>query len=524
MKLLKKLLKYKYYFLSFLLLFPLYIFLYKIIIPKTNSFGCFDDCFNYVGGYFILKGKHLYSDIYFNHQFIPAYLSFFIQTITHPQSIYELLLRHRQFILLLGLLFNIIFILRFGPRFIFFSLLFESSKYYLFGTRFLGETIAVYPLIYLAGIAFEKIRKEKIYKTDYILAPLFAWFVIFSREPYSIAVIFILGFFLWGKFKKIKLISILIFLFLTFTGIFYHNFSDYYFNLITVNTSSVLGSELRNNQVFGIGGIKGFFYPLSLLLPGNWNLFKELLLGIDLVFLGGFFVLLKQKRAKLALLIFLILGLVNLRSGIPGRIYFEAFNDLVWFGVFVFSTVYLLEIFKNKKIFIYIFLAFLFAFFIFSRENFRFEKTDPQTELLTNYGELLQYGEVVKILSYPKDTLFVDGGDDLVYFQSDRISPYKYSWYTSYMQSFSKFSNERLNMFRTNPPDFYKEYGSCPKKTEITGYSLPDFAKKEYERFYSEGKPTCLFVSKKKLKTITPEQFETAKKWLFELKPKDNPI
>ncbi len=518
----KKIFKFKYQLVSLFLLLPLYIFLYKIIIPKTNSFGCFDDCFNYVGGYFILKGKHLYSDIYFNHQFIPAYISFFIQAISHPQNIYELLLRHRQFVLLFGFIFNVIFILRFGPRFIFFSLLFETSKYYLFGTRFLGETIAIYPLIYLAGITFEKIRKEKIFKIDFILIPIFAWFVIFSREPYTIAAFFIFAIFLWGKFSKIKLFSIFIFLALTFVGVFYHNFSDYYFNLITINTSQVLGNELKNNQVFGIGGIKGFFYPLSLLLPGNWNLFKELLLGIDVIFLSGFFMLLKKGQMKLALYIFLLFGLSNLRSGIPGRIYFEAFNDLVWFGIFVFSTIYLLKIFKNNTMIIgsCVALSFLFMFFIFSKENYRFEKINTQEAFLTNYGELLQYGEVVKVLSNPKDTLFVDGGDDLVYWQANRLSPYKYSWYTSFMKSFPKYSNERIKMFKNSPPDFYKEYGSCPKKSEISGYSLPDFVKNDYERFYSEGKPTCLYVSKKKLSEISKEKLDIAKKWLFELQPK----
>jgi len=53
-----------------------YLLLYKIYIPHTNSFGCFDDCMNISAGYFLQYGRTLYSEIFFNHQPNLAYLSF----------------------------------------------------------------------------------------------------------------------------------------------------------------------------------------------------------------------------------------------------------------------------------------------------------------------------------------------------------------------------------------------------------------------------------------------------------------
>src|SRR3989344_9397687 len=86
--------------LLFTMLLVLYMFLYQLYIPRIAAFGCFDDCFNYMGGYFILNGKQLYSQIFFNHQPLMAYISYLIQLFTQPTNIFELLLRHRQFVLL----------------------------------------------------------------------------------------------------------------------------------------------------------------------------------------------------------------------------------------------------------------------------------------------------------------------------------------------------------------------------------------------------------------------------------------
>lgn len=41
-----------------------YFLLYKLYIVKMNAFGCFDDCFNYTAGYFIGKGKLIYTDFF----------------------------------------------------------------------------------------------------------------------------------------------------------------------------------------------------------------------------------------------------------------------------------------------------------------------------------------------------------------------------------------------------------------------------------------------------------------------------
>jgi len=84
----------------------LYIFLYQIFLPRINAFGCFDDCFNFLAGYFLSLKKVLYSQIFFNHAPIPAFLSYAIQETTKPINIYDLVLKHRLTLFFFSSLFN----------------------------------------------------------------------------------------------------------------------------------------------------------------------------------------------------------------------------------------------------------------------------------------------------------------------------------------------------------------------------------------------------------------------------------
>src|SRR5216684_2372395 len=100
---------YKYRLLLIpLFLITIYFSLYKIYIPKSNAFGCFDDCFNITAGYFITKGKVLYEQIPFNHQRLMADMSALVQSFSSPVNISELILHHRQFLLIFGFFMNLL--------------------------------------------------------------------------------------------------------------------------------------------------------------------------------------------------------------------------------------------------------------------------------------------------------------------------------------------------------------------------------------------------------------------------------
>ena len=505
--------------LPLLFLLPIYIILYKIYIPKVNAFGCFDDCFNIVAGYFITNGKNLYSEIFFNHQPLMAYFSSFLQAKFHPINIYELILTHRQSIMAFSFIMNMFMTFRFGSLMLVFVLLYEFSKFYIFGDRFLAEGVVVYPLVYMIGLVWQKYTTKKIYWYDYVLSSIFTWFVIFMREPYIlISFVLFLLIFLGKPFSHIKKLSFGLFILLVVLFLAIMPLPDYFFNVVTVN-SQILSSEIGENNILGLGALKLFSYPIIIFFGGEWNIFRYFLVGLDLVFLISFLFLLKSKEKRWILLIsFLILGLANVRIVPPGKIFYAAFHMIVWYGLFIATVIfYLKEVFIYKKklaIHLLTVLAILFIYIIGSPESFIREKIDPHYEFITNYGKELQVGEVVRLLSKPTDTLYLDGADDLIYWQAKRLSPYKYSWYTSKMLWFPPYRQARIDMFKKNPPDFY--YRFCSKKI-VSDYFLPKAYENDYQNIYSLGKPTCLYVKKSRLETIEKEKWQKAKEFLYEL-------
>ena len=272
-----------------LLLIPIYYLLYKVYIPKINAFGCFDDCNNFMRGYFVLSGRHLFEQVFSGHQPLGSYVSALIQFITQPQSIFELVLRHRQFILLFGFISNALLILRFGKKVLLFVILFEFSKFYIFGDRYLVENMVVYLLIYLSGLVYLKIQNFKCSSIDYVLSGLFCWFVVFARLPYAPLAIVAYIIIIWGKpFDKFKKISLSILVILSFITIFMHNLSEYFFDVIVFNSKDIVNSGIGSNNLPGqLKLMQTFFYPVYVLFAKKnffWDYIKGIRCSIYLVY------------------------------------------------------------------------------------------------------------------------------------------------------------------------------------------------------------------------------------------------
>ncbi len=510
------------------LLVPLWIFLRSVYRDRIGAFGCFDDCFNYMGGYFLLHGKHLYSQIFFNHQPIPAYLSALIQYFTKPDGIYLLIYHHRMFIVYFSMIADALLVLRFGLVGFGFALLYESTKGFLFGEHFLAEAMIVYPLVYLLGMSCHSresgnpsliktgspIRSGMTEKVDLLLAAIFTWFIVFSREPYVPLALVMFGYLLWKhRNNKVSKISLGIFLLLSVITIGLHSLPDYFFNIVTVNASRP-GSEGNFWSMI--------FYPVSVFFGGQWNLFRWIEVALAILF---WILIILHKRSPrrqngLAMtkivLLFFFLTLANIRPVSPGAIYYAAFHHLQWYGLFIMSVLLLIgDTLKTKRFFgilgIFGFLG-ISVWAIFSPQSYLHDKVDRHAEFTTNFDRIFVVGGIVKALSNPNDTLFLDEWDDLIYFQAHRYSPYKYSWYTSSMSQFVRYRQAHDDMFAKTPPTFY--YGKCAKDV---AQSFPRM--EEYVRLMTSKAPTCVFVLRQKLAEITEGQWKQAKEKLDIIKP-----
>ena len=202
----------------------------------------------------------------------------------------------------------------------------------------------------------------------------------------------------------------------------------------------------------------------------------------------------------------------------PGKVFYGAFHMAPWYGLFIFITGLLLaETAKKKpKIVFYSGLTILLVtlgYLILSPQWFVKEKIDKNGEFNTSYGNDFVHGQVVKLLASPSDTLFLDGWDDLIYWQANLPSAYKYSWYTSDMPFYPVYVKAREEMFQKYPPVFY--YGNCAKN--LPQYLLPKARENDYLPFYFAGQPTCLYVKKTKLAIIEKDKWEKVKKLGFYL-------
>lgn len=510
--------KHKGLFIIFILLLPFFSLIFKAYYQQIGAFGCFDDCFNFVAARFMLKGKTLYSQIFFNHQPLMAYLSYLIQAISRPETAYKLVLYHRIFILLFSFLMDILLILRF--RFIGagFVLFYETTKFYFFGDRFLAEAIIVQPFAYLLGLAWYKLQKRSLSLFDFLLSGVLTWFIIFMREPYIPVALLIYVLILWNKkFFKEKALPLFIFLLLSFAILLVLPFSDYVFEVVRTN--------LKSNIQFGslTQFLKMFFYPLYILFTGQWNYLRQILVGLDIIFLTLVFVfLVKLKKQKEILLLFLILGFSAVRFVSPGTMFYQAFHMLPWYGLFIMSIFLLLsKVYTSKESrklvhFLIFLLIGVFSFIMLPSKSFIWEKTDKDKVFNTNYAYYFVYGEAIKALASPKDTLFVDLWDDFVYWQADLDPSYKYSLYTPLMQNFPQYKDARFLMFDNNPPDFY--YAHCDKgKLLFPQAVLPKSRVGDYKQLSLNGIEACLYIKKTKLSQINGNQWEKAKKLGFYL-------
>lgn len=441
-----------------------------------------------------------------------GWISYAIQVISQPINLSEFLLRHTQMTILFGFIFAVVIVRRFSYAGIAFIVIYELSKYYIFGQRFLAEAYIVYPMAYMAGLVFLNLQKEKVFPLEYIASAIFTWFVIFSREPYTLAALFSFAVLLWKPANTTKKLAIIAFFALTACTLFLLPISDYLFNIVTVSYSGVLKGEASGSVFGSYGIIKSIFYPLYILISGKWNEFRILLIGLSATFLILFgYIFIKKKDYMLLLGIVILLALANIRVVEPGTVFYEAFHMIPWYGIFLLLTFLMLfsyAIPMRLRLFcggivVVAFLAYLIHPYVFFKNP-----SDRHEELLMNYGKTMQIGEGVRLLSEPSNTFFIDNepGADLAYRQSKRISPYKYSWYSYIAPGVKEYRDARIRMFLETPPDFY--YGDIG--VAIRSSQMPIDFVKMYQLVYPEEKSASLYIKRDIAASISDEKWQKA--------------
>lgn len=499
-------------------------FLYRLAINHSQYLGFQDENAQMTAGMLINNRFTLYKDIYLNHQPLIYTLSSIIDKVFHPNTIFLLVKRHREIIFLMSIFWNFIFIYSFGNIFIFFFIIFESVKYLFLGNMFLGESISVYPLIYITLMTIQSlIFNKKVSIFNILLISLSIFIIIFTLAPLiPIAIIytFIWFYILFIKDKKLLYIFILTGLFLTATLFLFWNIPplDYYREALMNNRYHISSYNLT---IFGTI-TKSLLLPFTVLSPNPGLIQIVLILSFIILFLQ-YIKLTRKQKIILFTIIFISLLSNNRVYRLAGSEYFGVFHALPWFGT-ILSIPFILikkqkDTLKNRSIIITYLLIFTLIVISIIHPNSPFRnKRDVMNDNDINYSKFVTYGSVVNALKKENDRIIAFPFETLIIWQSKAKPATKlieyYSW--SYMteEGRSDYNNVLLN----NPPEFL--YYESDKGENSFDALIVETMKKRYTRINHLNKPSNLYILNEKLKEITEKQWQQANYLLFSL-PED---
>jgi len=491
--------------------------LYKVTVNYAQTDRFADENDHMIGGYFLIHGKQLYKDISVVHQPLNYYFSSLGQKIFKANSIFTFVNRQRLMILAYSLFFNILYLFIFGPGVIIFTLIFEITKFWFLGNLLLGESLAVYPMIFLFGIVVKKLLLGKeLKKYELILfsvATFTGVFLLLQMWP----TIFLLNIALLFFYRKnIKDISYLVLPAILLTAILFIfvPFKYYIQEVFTYNFKYYLPYMDKVNSFLGY--VKMIFLPFTS-FHNNPNPMEVLTIVFIFIYIFYLFIFIRNKKTFLFLFVLFCLVSLNNRES---QIKFTNFHLLPWLGVYLFIPIVLLPIFKKKiknvsphlKSFITLTLVFTVIYVNFVAATPFKVKKNVMTENDINFHDINKYGLAIKAIDKSGDRLIAFPSDNLIHWVSEtdlatRQIEY-YGWQFSIPEDKARF----INVFKNHPAEFVVNgdpFNSLP-------YFVKLYLDEKYVQINSLGTPTRLFILKSILPKITEKQWANFKYLLFD--------
>lgn len=470
-----------------------------------------DEQYNFAIGKYLSKGEILYDDIITNHQPITHIFSALVQIIRDPNTTFSLLVNHRVAMAFWSGIWALLLIANFGTGVFLYVILYELTKSYMFGNLFLAESIVVYPLSFLAGIV---IYHKKLNKSSLILLGISLVIVFFTLGPIWPALFFLaimLAIQLKDRFNKDLLYIVFGSLTVILLVIKFSSLSGYIYNYLYLNYTYTVPAyhQLYYQESWIVTILKSFVTPMLAFATSNTNpiLWVIRLLAVSLIL--SIIYLIRAGKIIQVLVIVVLLGLCNIRFIYPGSGSYGGFHLLPWYSVFLFVVVTIaLQQFKRSRSLFFKFLtvmimtATLFVSFKYALYNFS-NKKDSQEDYSINYSTHTDIGQIVRIMKYPKDTLFTSPDAWLIYWQSDAPHISKLFGYYPWTSGVPEFHKKILETFTNNPPTFFY----CDN---CQGLDLGQFIM-SYEQVIKNDEKTNLYVLPYRLDNLTKKQQEQLK-------------
>jgi hypothetical protein len=495
-KLLQLLNVYKYQLVTFTVLLIFIVFISLQYQQQVFWIRFVDEEDNLALGSYILKGEHLYTNLFSHHQPLGYYISAIVQWITHPNTMFLLIKRHREFIILWSAIWMIILTYRFRWPVVPGIMIYELSKWFLFGNLFLSESIVVYPIMYIASALLLAKQYKNIELIFIGFLTILIQLLLAPAWPYLfVSTIFL---FIRTKNKSHTLryflsgyIPLVIIVF-TFT-----NYLDYFHDALYINLRYYIPSSGSN---LAVDLLKGIFTPVLSLLQKPDSSFSKILSLTNSLFILGSVLMLVQKKISTVLMLWIILGVLNIRYTNPGSQFYSGFHMLPWLGVLgvIVGTITTILRITLQKVYLFLLGVTVICSFYFAQEWF-LQNRDINTDYYVNYSRSYDAGNMITILKSPNDRLMVIPDYWLIYWQANINHAAKQLEYYPFNAMTPELNNEIKILFYENKPEFV--YMNC-----VMGcFGLEDYLS-QYTRLYKVDAPTDLYVLPKKLDGLTQSQ------------------
>ncbi len=456
-----------------------------VYLKETSAFRFFDEENNIVAGYFLTTGKHLYADIFMNHNPLPIFISAYIQKLLDIRTLFELVKYHRLFMIVFALIANAMLLIRFRQKAFVFIFIYEFIKFYLSGQMFLAEGMIAYVFAYFVLLLVSTVfAGKKIETLDLIISSCGFVFITLSREPYIPVALVLFGLILFFSQSRKKAISCGLFVTATiFVYMLQFDLSEFFKQVVLLNKSLASG-DLKDQ-----GGLQMF--------SGLTQLYQYILVGIKLdkpvymilgiinvIFVFGIYHIARSiniyNRIIFLSIVIFVLFLVGIRNYKAGSEWYGMYRSIPYIVIILSLVSARVSLRVTTALILFTLCVATFHF----RSHFREPRVNA-TEYYIQYSKTNQAGQVIDLLcsKYPKNcTLHIDDIDVYPYWITKKPPSYRYVFYYPVNKAYLDYKLIRLKELADHPPMVYYD-GSCmvdpthlPKSLESQYVFLKEFS------------------------------------------------
>lgn len=522
---------------SFILFIGLFLFSFFLTEKFSQSFHFVDEEDHIVLAHFMNKGYKLYDDLSSNHQPLVYFFSSFTQKFFKPDNLFLLIKRTREAVFLYSFSWSLVLFFVFGPVFLLFSLFFELTKFFLFGNLLLMESLAVYPLLFILGQTFRVVFYAfKPKKWQSLIFGLANFLVVFNLLP-LIPSLIILNLIYFIKTKELKR-ALVGFIVPTFVLFLFISPLDWFRETVFYNFKYVVPvlSSIKNKTDYFIL----FLFPIISFFKSEVSVLSSFIKFFSILLIGCFIIYFfnnkgkKISQKKNYLFYFLILVsvlLLNNRVLTVGKMYYEGFHLLPWYGALIFFDLLMVElIFKKIKgigKFLSVLILGVSGICLLLNSNMPYrQKIDKNREHNINYYPYYLMGIASKAIASPGDRLAVFPHESLIYWQSGLKPASRQIVYYDWSYGVPVIKKEMDQVFIKDPPEFLyynfpqvgpSRYSPLMEKAMAENYSqVMRFQEEEGKMIKVEQN---LYIKKEKVKEISQNQWlEWEKLGFFRIK------